>query len=138
MTPTLRTQTSSALAAAVSAALLLAAVPLHAQTAAIDPADDHSAHHHPVAAPGLAAAPAEDGTSAQTALSDGEVVRWDAATGRLTLRHGELKNLAMPPMTMVFRMRQPTSVTLAPGAKVRFRAEDDRGSLVITHIEAGG
>lgn len=137
MTSTVSRQART-LAAAVTAALLLAAVPLHAQTTAAEPAEDHGAHHHPVAAPGAATAPAAGGVAAQTALSDGEVVRWDAATGRLTLRHGELKNLAMPPMTMVFRLRQPTSVTLAPGAKVRFRAEDDRGSLVITHIEAAG
>mgnify|MGYP001368725824 CR=1 FL=1 len=44
------------------------------------------------------------GTSA-TDLTDGEVRRIDQAGGRLTLKHGEIRNLDMPPMTMVFQVR---------------------------------
>lgn len=72
-----------------------------------------------------------------TELARGEVVRWDPSAGKLTLRHGELKNLAMPPMTMVFRLQAPNpALALTPGTPVRFRAEDQRGALVITRIEA--
>ena len=54
-------------------------------------ADSHAAHH-------TAAANAQ-----QADLSEGEVTRVDVAALKVTLRHGELKNLNMPPMTMVFR-----------------------------------
>ena len=90
-------------------------------------AQDHSGHagHAPAAA--LADA---------QPLSEGEVVRWDASTQKITLRHGELKNLGMPPMTMVFRLQNPPALPLGPGAKVRFVAERQKGVFVVTHMEA--
>lgn len=90
-------------------------------------ATDHDAHH--------ASAPAASGDSAQ-ALSEGEVMRWDARTGKITLRHGELKNLDMPPMTMIFTLREPAQAgQIKVGDKVRFRAERVKGAYVVTHIE---
>ena len=72
-------------------------------------------------------------------LSEGEVVRWNAVTRRITLRHGELRNLDMPPMTMVFRVREtPADAVLVPGARVRFLAERDVGGLVVSRIEPVG
>ncbi|GAA6119507.1 hypothetical protein Acidovoranil_16100 [Acidovorax sp. FG27] len=83
--------------------------------------------------------PAPAGGAGDAALSEGEVVRWDAAARRLTLRHGELKNLAMAPMTMVFRVREATDgLKLAPGTRVRFLAEQDRSGLVARRIEVVG
>lgn len=112
------------LAIAFLAALALLGLPdirAHAQAA------DHDAHH--------ADTPAVSSDSAQD-LSEGEVARWDARSGKITLRHGELKNLAMPPMTMVFTLREPAQASqLKPGDKVRFRAERVKGAFVITHIE---
>lgn len=70
-----------------------------------------------------------------SALSDAEVVRWDPATSRVTLRHGELKNLDMPPMTMVFRVPEPTGLALTPGLRVRFLAERDTGGFIARRIE---
>lgn len=70
-------------------------------------------------------------------LSEGEVTRWDARTGKITLRHGELKNLDMPPMTMVFTLQAPAQIgNIQAGDKVRFRAERVNGALAVTHIEA--
>jgi Cu/Ag efflux protein CusF len=45
--------------------------------------------------------------AAQTPLPavDAEVRRVDTATGRVTLRHGDIPNLSMPGMTMVFSVR---------------------------------
>ena len=37
------------------------------------------------------------GADGSQELSEGEVTRWDARSGKITLRHGELKNLGMPP-----------------------------------------
>ncbi|XDF37940.1 copper-binding protein [Paracidovorax avenae] len=66
-------------------------------------------------------------------------MRWDAATRRITLRHGELRNLDMPPMTMVFRVREvPPATAQVPGARVRFLAERDTGGFVASRIEPAG
>lgn len=66
---------------------------------------------------------------------DGEVTRIDAAQSRLTLRHGEIKHLDMPPMTMAFRVRDPKMLeSLAKGDKVSFTVEKLEGHYVITSI----
>jgi Cu(I)/Ag(I) efflux system protein CusF len=70
-------------------------------------------------------------------LSEGEVRSMDKATGRITLRHGPLKNLDMPPMTMVFTVRDKALLDkVQVGDKVRFRAIDDGGKYVVTEIQA--
>lgn len=82
-------------------------------------------------APAAAASPAP-----QAELSEGEITRWDPRTLRLTLKHGEIKNLEMPPMTMVFRVADASVVgDLKPGDKVRFRAEQVSGAYHVQRIE---
>ena len=112
------------IALAPVAALALLGLPgswVHAQ------GSDHDAHHTET--------PAASGDSTQD-LSEGEVTRSDARSGKIALRHGELKNLAMTPMTMVFTWRDPAqAATFKPGDKVRFRAERVKGVFVVTHIE---
>lgn len=74
---------------------------------------------------------------ANASLSEGEITRRDARTGKLTIRHGEIANLDMPPMTMVFALQDPAQGSaLQAGDKVRFQVENRNGALVITHIEA--
>lgn len=101
------------------------------------PADGHDSHHS--AAPG-AAAPQSAPASTQTDpsdLSEGEITRWDPRTLKVTLRHREIKNLGMPPMTMVFRVPDAGMVGgLQPGAKVQFRAEQVNGAYVLTRLQA--
>jgi Cu/Ag efflux protein CusF len=71
------------------------------------------------------------------AMSEGEVRRIDAANGKITLRHGPIANLDMPPMTMVFRVQSPEMLSaLKVGDKVKFRAEDRNGALIVTEIQA--
>ena len=115
------------------AALLLTSVlgPALAQA----PADGHDSHH-PATAP--AAQDNSRGTSAdQSDLSDGEITRWDPRTGKVTLRHGEIKNLGMPPMTMVFRVTDASMLApFKPGDKVRFRVEQRTGAYIVTRMEA--
>ena len=101
--------------------LLLGAGPALAQAPA---PDSHGSHH---------AAPA---TAQAAELSEGEITRWDPRTLRLTLRHGEIKNLDMPPMTMVFRVADAAQLgDLKPGDKVRFHAEQVDGAYHVRHIE---
>lgn len=69
-------------------------------------------------------------------LADGEVRKVDPATGRVTLKHGEIRNLDMPPMTMVFRLKDPAlAAKLKPGDKVRFAAEKQGGDYVVTDVQ---
>jgi Cu(I)/Ag(I) efflux system periplasmic protein CusF len=65
----------------------------------------------------------------------GEVTKVDKETGRITLRHGEIKNLDMPPMTMVFRVREPKLLEgVAVGDRIRFAAERIDGAYTVTAI----
>jgi len=69
-------------------------------------------------------------STAQTAnaadMSEAEVRRVDKSGGKLTLKHGELRNLDMPPMTMVFVVRDPKGVEgLKAGDRIRFMAGQD-------------
>lgn len=81
-----------------------------------------------------AQSPASSATSAD--LTDGEVRKVNKDTGKMTIRHGEIKNLAMPPMTMVFQVKEPALLDkVKAGDKVRFRVEEIGGAFVITAIE---
>ena len=69
-------------------------------------------------------------------LSEAEVRKVDLDTGKVTLKHGEIKNLEMGPMTMVFQVKEPEMARrVKAGDKVRFSAEKVGGKLTITHIE---
>jgi Cu/Ag efflux protein CusF len=73
---------------------------------------------------------------AQSALVDGQVQKIDAAQGKITLRHGPIKNLDMDSMTMVFRLQEPAQLKgLKPGDKVKFAADRVNGQITITKIE---
>jgi Cu/Ag efflux protein CusF len=72
---------------------------------------------------------------AQPSMSDGEVRKIDAQAGKLTLRHGGIRHLDMPPMTMVFRVRDPAWLKqVQPGDKVGFTAEMVGGQATVTSI----
>ncbi len=83
----------------------------------------------PVAASPASAAPAPD-------MSEGEVRKVDKETKKITLKHGDIKNLDMPPMTMVFNVSDPALLDkVKPGDKVRFKASNDAAKLTITDIQ---
>ena len=88
--------------------------------------------------PVLAAAQTSPPNSAAASsdLSSGEVRRIDKEQKKITLRHGEIKNLEMPAMSMVFGVKDPALLDqVAVGDKVRFRAERAHGQIVVTAIE---
>jgi Cu/Ag efflux protein CusF len=69
----------------------------------------------------------------------GEVRRIDKAANKVALHHGEIKNLDMPPMSMVFQVKAPAQMdALQIGQKVRFRAVQDKGAYWVLQIEAVG
>ncbi|MBY0271191.1 MAG: copper-binding protein [Burkholderiales bacterium] len=98
----------------------LTALPLGAQTT------DHSAHHPEPAKVAQAAAP----------MTDGEVRKVDMETKKITIRHGAIENLGMPPMTMVFQVKDPALLDkVKTGDKVKFVAEKTGGAYTVTQIE---
>ena len=70
------------------------------------------------------------------AMSEGEVRKVDKGAAKITLRHGELKNLEMPPMTMVFQVKDKAMLDqVKTGDKVRFVADKVGEAFTIMHIE---
>ena len=68
--------------------------------------------------------------------TEGEVRKVDREAKRITLRHGEIRNLEMPAMTMVFQVTDAALLDqLKPGDKVRFKAEKIGGELTVTAIK---
>ena len=72
---------------------------------------------------------------AQAPMANGEVTKVDKANGRVTLKHGEIKHLDMPPMTMVYRVRPPQLLDqMAVGDRVRFAVERIDGNYTVTAL----
>lgn len=83
----------------------------------------------------LAAALALTAALAHAQTTDGEVRKIDKAQSKITLKHGEIKNLDLPAMSMVFRVKDPAVLsTLQVGDKVKFRAEKVDGQYTVTEI----
>jgi Cu(I)/Ag(I) efflux system protein CusF len=79
-------------------------------------------------------AQAHEGHLPQT---DGVIKKLDLAAGRVTIAHGEIVNLKMPPMTMSFKARDPAMLKpWKEGDKVRFRSAEVKGALTVISIEA--
>lgn len=84
----------------------------------------------------LLVAPAWSQTSTTPGLADGEVRKIDKEAGKITIKHGEIKHMEMPPMTMVFVARDKALLdTTSVGAKIQFIAISDNGRMTVTHIE---
>jgi Cu/Ag efflux protein CusF len=93
-------------------------------------AQAQTGHNHP------STAPAATSKAGAVDMSEGEVRKVDAAARKITLKHGPIKNLDMPAMTMVFDV--PDAALLAQvkaGDKVRFVAANPGGKLTVTAIQ---
>lgn len=68
----------------------------------------------------------------------GEVVKVDKPAGKVTLKHGPIKNLDMDAMTMVFRVADPAMLDkVKAGDKIEFEADRVNGALTVTKIGKG-
>ncbi len=75
-------------------------------------------------------------TAFAQAMADGVVRRVDLDNKKITIRHGEIKSLDMPPMTMVFVAKQPELLkNLAPGDEIRFEAFETNGQFSVGKIQ---
>lgn len=73
--------------------------------------------------------------TASEAMADGEIRKVDAAAKKITIRHGELRNLDMPAMTMVFHVGDPAMLeAVKVGDKVHFRADRIGGALTVVEL----
>jgi Cu(I)/Ag(I) efflux system protein CusF len=89
-------------------------------------ADD--AHHDKASGAGA-------GQSA-SAMAEGEVRKVDKDAKKITIKHGPLQKLDMPPMTMVFQVKDPAMLDqVKVGDKIKFDAEKVGGAFTLTKIE---
>jgi len=71
-----------------------------------------------------------------SAMAEAEVRKVDKDAAKITLKHGEIKNLEMPAMTMVFQVKDKAMLDkVKAGDKVRFAADKVGGAFTITQIE---
>ena len=107
-------------------AVIATAVTLSAQPALAD--GNH--HHGKGGSHGAASAAASD------AMNEGEVRKVDKPAKKITIKHGPLASLDMPPMTMVFQVSDPAFLDkVKAGDKVKFQAEKVGAAFVVTQIE---
>ncbi len=72
---------------------------------------------------------------AQVPTTSGEITKLDKAQGKVTLKHGEIKNLDMPAMTMVFQVRDAKLLEgVNVGDRVRFAADKVDGRFTVTAL----
>lgn len=71
-----------------------------------------------------------------SALADGVVLSMDKGSNAVTISHGPLHNLGMPPMTMGFQVGDPALLDrIKPGDKVRFHVDVIGGAFTVMNIE---
>lgn len=86
---------------------------------------------------GMPASKAQPNSNANADFTEGEVRAVNKETGKVTLKHGEIKNLDMPGMTMVFGVKDKALLDkVQPGDKVKFRAISESGKLIVTEIQS--
>lgn len=88
--------------------------------------------------PAATGAPGAASTAtAPVAWTGAEVRKIDPSTGKITLKHEDIKNLDMPAMTMVFQVRDKSLFDrVKAGDKVRFVAESDKGAYFVTKLQS--
>jgi len=84
-------------------------------------ANEHDSHH---------------ATPVASETTEAEVRKVDKAAKKITLKHGEIKNLDMPPMTMVFQVKDASLLDrVQAGDKVRFTADKVGGAYIVLTLE---
>ena len=83
-----------------------------------------------------AAEPVNQASRTVSSKSEGEIKKIDRQAGKITIQHGELKNLHMGPMTMVFRVGDsPLPAHIKAGDKIRFVDGKAGAQFTATQIE---
>ena len=70
-------------------------------------------------------------------LTDGEIRKVDKEAAKLTIKHGAIKNLGMPGMTMAFAVKDRALLDkVKTGDRIKFRVVLEAGKMVVTEIQA--
>lgn len=76
------------------------------------------------------------GMSQPASMTDGEVKKVDQDAGKVTIKHGEIKHLDMPGMTMVFTAKDKAMLaSVKAGDKVKFMVVNEGGKMIVTDIQ---
>ena len=76
------------------------------------------------------------GMAAAPGMTDGEVRKIDKDAGKITIKHGDIKHMDMPGMTMVFVVKDKALLDkTAIGAKIQFMVMSESGQMVVTDIQ---
>ena len=71
-----------------------------------------------------------------TSLTDGEIRKVDKDAGKVTIKHGEIKHMDMPPMSMVFNVKDKAMLDkVQVGEKIQFIVVQEAGKMVVTDIQ---
>ena len=82
-------------------------------------------------------APVQTAATSTMEMTDGEIRKVDMDNKKITIKHGEIKNLDMPSMTMVFQVKDAAMLDkVKAGDKVKFSANKIGGAIVVTDIQA--
>ena len=92
---------------------------------------------HTLAATMLTAILSLSAATAQGSAVQGEVRKIDEAAGKVTLKHGPIRNLGMDVgMTMTFRVKDPAMLKdVQVGDKVEFEAEQAASGYTVTKMQ---
>jgi len=84
----------------------------------------------------VAANEAKPAAAANAAWTEGEVRKIDKAAGKVTIKHGAMPKFDMPPMTMVYRVKDKNMLDqLKPGDKIKFDADGVGGEFTVLRLE---
>ncbi len=76
------------------------------------------------------------GMSQPASMTEGEVKKVDQDAGKVTIKHGEIKHLDMPGMTMVFTAKDKAMLAaVKAGDKVKFMVVSEGGKMVLTELQ---
>lgn len=74
---------------------------------------------------------------AQQATASGKVRRVNPSAGKITIMHGEIVELKLPAMTLVYRIEPQLIQEIQPGDQVTFTVVRQNGDYVIIEIRKG-
>lgn len=71
---------------------------------------------------------------AQQAQASGEVRRVDTTQGKIVIKHGAIKDLDLPAMSLAYHAKPELLIGIVPGDKVNFTAQRESDRYVIIVI----
>ena len=115
--------------------LKLSAITLALLGASAAYAADHTVHVIENENRMKAEAEAKAKAASQAEMADGEIRKINKNTGKITVKHGEIKSVEMPPMTMVFGVADKAMLDgLSEGDKVKFNVKQEGSNYTVTEI----